>query len=148
MTITTEPADHDAPTPRWAAWLQTPAAKGTMIVVLALGLLIPLRLVDQVNQDRAAHQEEARLEYQKSWGPSQSVLGPLIFVPYTIQADQVRHYLNIAPRRLLVTSRLQPELRRRGLFRAIVYQARVELNGEFSLARDGLPIPADAHLYW
>lgn len=148
MTITAGPPAPAARFPRRAMWLQTPAAKAMMIIALALGLLIPLYLVDQVNRDRAAHQEEARLEYQKSWGPSQSVIGPILAVPYTTPADGVRHYLNIAPHRLVVTSRLQPELRRRGLFRAIVYQAHVELSGEFTLAHYALPVPADAHLYW
>src|SRR5262249_6953098 len=125
MTTTADPPAPPTAALRRLPSLDTPAVKATLLIALTLLLLIPLYLGDDVNRDRAAHQEEARAEYQRSWGPSQSVIGPILSIPYTTGVDGVRHYLNIAPRRMAVDSDLQPEVRRRGLFRAVVYHAKV-----------------------
>ncbi len=148
MTVATDPPAQTTPGPPRIPPLDTPAIKVAAVVILAMFLLIPIFLVDGVNHDRATYQEEARAEYQKSWGPSQSILGPILVVPYVTGSGDAQRYLHIAPHHLAINAQMTPEIRRRGLFRGIVYKATLAISGEFRLAREGLPVGGDARLLW
>ena len=148
MTIdATLPASGDRPRRRFPS-LDLPAIKLVLLTLLALLMLIPLGMVEGVNDDRMAHQAEAQREYSKSWGPAQSVLGPILIVPYRAAYWQPRSYLHIAPYALDAAVTLHPEVRRRGLFRAIVYRADVALSGQFKIPRDALPTNPEAQVIW
>ena len=149
MTETTaEPPSpaHDPGQPRQATnvagWLHTPAAKIGMILCLLLLMQVPLAMVSGLIREREARQSEALANFRHGWGPEQTVAGPVLMVPYTWsdpaipRADPSEHDLGwarLAPAQLHVDVRLQPETRRRGLFRATVYTATVGLGGSFTI---------------
>ena len=54
-------------------------------------------------------------------------------MPYQSAPDRPRGHLKITPDRLSVTANLTPQERRRGLFHATVYDAKVEMQGVFVL---------------
>jgi inner membrane protein len=148
MTIdATLPASGDRPRRRFPS-LDLPAIKLVLLTLLALLMLIPLGMVEGINDDRMAHQAEAQREYAKSWGPAQSVVGPILIVPYRLAYWQPRQYLHIAPYNLTANATLQPEVRRRGLFRAVVYRAQVALSGQFKIPREALPTNPEAQVIW
>lgn len=124
-----------------------PAAKAVSIGALLLVMLIPLHYVSGVIEEREARQAEVVSEFQRSWGPEQSVIGPILVVPYWTSPDRPRRYLHIAPAELNATARLGPELRKRGLFHAVVYTADLRLSGRFAMPPD-VAGPEGASLLW
>ena len=70
-------------------------------------------------------------EFTRNWGPEQKLYSPTLVVPYQSAPDRPRHYVKIAPRRLDLTANLTPQERKRGLFHATVYDAKVDMQGAF-----------------
>ncbi len=115
-----------------------PAAKIGLIGLLIALMLIPLELIRSVIEDRQVYQEEALAGFRAAWGPAQSVLGPILVVPYVTGTGdhQQKEYLHIAASRLNVAARIKPEIRKRGLFHAVVYDAEIGLKGSFVVPPD------------
>ena len=68
-------------------------------------------------------------EFTRNWGPQQHVYSPVLVVPYGTAPERAREYLKIAPDRLEVVANLVPQQRKRGLFHATVYDAKVAMQG-------------------
>jgi len=130
-----------------ARLIAAPAAKAMAISGLLLLMLIPLQYVSAIIQEREARQGEVVREFRRSWGPEQSVTGPILVVPYWTSPDKPRRYLHIAPSELKATARLTPELRKRGLFHSVVYSADLRLSGRFVMPAD-VTAPDGAALLW
>ena len=79
-----------------------------------------------------------RQEFTRNWGPEQSLYSPMLVIPYQA-GDRPRQYLKIAPARLDLAAELKPQERKRGLFHATVYDAKVDMTGAFV-------VPAEARL--
>ena len=156
MTETTaEPPFPRAST--FARLMRTPAAKIGMILCLLLLMQIPLAMVSGLIQEREARQGEALASFRQGWGPEQTIDGPLLMVPYTwrdpaaahLDASQRDHgWARLAPTRLQVDAKLQPETRRRGLFRATVYSATVGLSGSLIIPALTIRGAPDAAFDW
>ena len=56
---------------------------GTLLI--ALGLLIPLGLIQGKINERERHQTFASQSIAKSWTGKQKIIGPIIVIPYEIQ---------------------------------------------------------------
>jgi inner membrane protein len=130
-----------------ARLVAAPAAKAVSIGALLLMILIPLHYVSGIIQEREARQADIVREFQGSWGPAQSVVGPILVVPYSTSPDRPRRYLHIAPSELKAMARLNPELRKRGLFHSVVYTADLRLSGRFAIPPD-LAAPEGAAWLW
>jgi inner membrane protein len=110
---------------------------GTILVV-ALVLLIPLGLLVPVVEDRALLRTGVVQDIERGWGQAQTIIGPVLVIP-------TDHGIAYAfPDELKVTAGLAPEQRRRGIYAAIVYTAKLELAGTFHRpAPAELGIPAE-----
>jgi inner membrane protein len=135
MTETTHPVSPKS-------WLRTPAAKVGMILALLLVLQIPLSMVSGLINERQLRQADTVTDLGRGWGPEQTVTGPLLVVPYSWDAAVPPHvattprataYVRIPASQLHVEAILQPQIRRRGLFRAAIYTAAVTLSGTFTI---------------
>ena len=71
-------------------------------------------------------------------GPEQTVLGPVLVIPYQA-GERPRTYVRIAAAKLDLAATLNPQERRRGLFSATVYDAKLDMQGAFV-------VPAEARL--
>src|SRR4051812_35949733 len=104
------PRQNAAPT-RLPSW-DSPAFKiwfvAALLLLMLMLMLMLMYFLNGLTQDRAANQENALAEYRKSWGPGQTVLGPIWIVPYVTAAGAQRQYLQIAPQRLKLAASLQP----------------------------------------
>lgn len=112
-----------------------PAMKIALVAALFLLMLVPLYLVSGVISERRERQADVLKEFTASWGPSQTVLGPILVVPFR-GSDGTERYLHIAPSKLAVGAQLAPEMRRRGIFHALVYGATVDFKGGFQIPRE------------
>jgi len=163
-------APNSAPAPagrRLARRFGGPALKLLLVGAVLLLMLLPLAYVSGLIDERETRQGEVLSEFRNSWGPQQTLYGPVLVVPYHAAGSASRRYLHIAPSQLTVTGELQPETRKRGIFRATVYAARLTLAGKFRLpaefpagelqwaesfvllrANDWRALPASAELRW
>ncbi len=119
--------------------LAAPTVKMMVLLVLLGFMQIPVSMVDGVIEERRTRQETVLEQFRNSWGSSQTVLSPLISVPYAIPAEPGgrttarRGSVQIAASKLNATVALAPQTRRRGFFTATVYTADVDLSGEFNI---------------
>ena len=113
--------------------------KYVVIGALALATIIPSYLVSGLIAERESRQEAVQKEFTQNWGPQQTLHSPILVVPYQTAPDRAWQFLKIAPARLDVVANILPQERRRGLFHSTVYDAKVEMQGTFS-------VPAEARL--
>jgi inner membrane protein len=117
-------------------------ALGFMILVL----IVPLVLINDLTSERAARREGVFKEVTAVWGGPQTISGPVLSIPYTIldaRPEKPAGAIDGGPRRLRCVLRVaaeeatvdvtaEPEIRRRGIFEAPVYTAKVHASGRFS----------------
>jgi inner membrane protein len=101
--------------------------KLALIGGLALATLVPSVLISGLIEERETRQETVRKEFVRNWGPPQRLQSPILVVPYQVPSGRPRQYLKIAAARLELAANLDPQERRRGLFQATVYDARIEM---------------------
>lgn len=145
MTDTTLDSVPASPAPARPISLADPAIKLMLVGALMLVLLVPQWLIGAIISEREERHESVQAEIARSWGQPQSVLGPVLVVPYlqtvppppgslpgTLPTKQ-RGSLLVLPTRLAADARLAPETRRRGLFEAVVYTSELRMAGSFTL---------------
>ncbi len=107
--------------------------------ILILLLLIPSSMVQDLIYERQNTHDDAINEISDKWGNAQTVSGPVINVPYRMiftddegkRKSEVR-YAHFLPDELNITGQLEPELRHRGIYEAVVYKSDLTINGTFS----------------
>ncbi|RZK15862.1 MAG: cell envelope integrity protein CreD, partial [Hymenobacter sp.] len=107
------------------------------IGILLLLLLIPSNMVEGLITERAGNRDAATEEISAQWGGAQLLLGPVLVLPYTAQettgghTSAVTRYLCLLPDTLSSAGTLAPERRHRGIYEAVVYRARLRVQGVF-----------------
>ena len=113
--------------------------KFLLIGIISLILLIPAGWVKHLILERQTRSQEVYQEISAIWGYNQSICGPILTIPYktwyktekgeTVEQIKRAHFL---PELLDVKASLIPEERYRSIFKVIVYQANISVNGTFS----------------
>ena len=110
-----------------------------IIGILILILLIPASMVTSLIKERRDRKIEAVNEISGKWGKSQIIAGPVITVPYQKtskdckgQIHTVTEHLNILPETLNITGELVPEIRYRGIYKTVLYIAKMQISGSFT----------------
>ncbi|TVT39139.1 cell envelope integrity protein CreD [Hymenobacter setariae] len=110
------------------------------IGILLLLLLIPSSMVESLITERAGNRDAATEEISAQWGGPQLLLGPVLVLPYTAvetlgtddkRPTEVTRYLCLLPDTLSSTGTLEPERRHRGIYEAVVYRAKIRVQGVF-----------------
>ena len=106
---------------------------------IALVLLGALAMIHGLVAERAQRARSVRSEIASSWGGSQIIGGPALIVPYRMRYIDGSGTARIAtlrarflPDRLHVRGQLLPERRHRGIYDTVVYNARLNVEGEFA----------------
>lgn len=155
--MTSEPPVLPAVAARRRSWL----IKITSIVVLLALLQIPLALTHGVLRERKAFQAQATDEICSVWGREQRIVGPVLAVPYTYKAPVTHTKLvngqwiqveepgtctataYFLPDLLQTDTAIDPEIRSRGIYDAVVYTAQLEVRGSVRPDFAGAGIEAD-----
>jgi len=115
-----------------------------LIGFLTILLLIPSSLIQDLIAERQNRQEEVIREISDKWSGSQLVQGPVLVLPYktTIIAEdpntnkklsrEILTNIYILPETLNISSKANPEMLHRGIFDAVVYNSKIQVNGKFS----------------
>lgn len=112
--------------------------KLALMFVLLLVMAIPLYMIRGQIEDREHTRDSAVSEISQKWGAPQRITGPVLVIPYRfvelVNGKAVHGTYNayFLPEKLSVNGKLAPEIRYRGIFEAVLYNARVELTGHFS----------------
>jgi inner membrane protein len=115
------------------------STKAAVLTAIALLLLIPLMLLQNLVSDRV-HERDAAVEaVARGWGERQWLAGPLIAIPVTTDADADHPrdwYVLPDTLDLNVDLQVQDAPRSVGSYAVPVYVARVRAKGEFDVARE------------
>jgi len=119
------------------------------IGLVALILLIPLSMIGNLVEERSAYRDHAMHAVAQSWSESQTLIGPILIVPYTktftvqewnekkrVETTKTishQHYLYLPPEELSVTSNIVTEERYKGIYTFPVYRTDTRLAGSFKI---------------
>ena len=135
---------------------RTPGFKLFLTIVVGLVLTIPLFSVWLLVYDRQNQSQEATASITQGWGAAQAINGPVLVIPYKATAtetvvengqsvtrsrDVVRE-LTLAPEAIDLSTDVAPQVRKRSIYEAVVYDARMSGKARFAfppdLARSGV----------
>lgn len=114
------------------------------IVFIAMFLLIPAGMINNIISEREGNQKQAITEVSAKWAHEQTISGPFISIPYyrsyldpsssdsVPKYSQVREYIHILPNELNINGNLNPEMRYRGIFEIVVYNSKINISGKFT----------------
>lgn len=108
------------------------------IAILVLLLLIPTSMIEGLILERQQYRQQVIQEVSSSWAGAQTIAGPVLTVPYRTvfrnsegQLSETTEYAHFLPESLNIGVSLQPEIRYRGLYEAVVYNASLSFDGQF-----------------
>src|SRR6476469_9390432 len=129
---------------------RSPGFKLTLVIVVGLLLTIPLFSVWLLVYDRQSQQREATESITAGWGTPQAMSGPVLVIPYRTNATEtvvengqsvtrsrdVIRELTLAPEAVDLSTDVRPEVRKRSIYEAVVYDARVSGTARFAFPPD------------
>src|SRR6185295_1481224 len=137
---------------------RTPGFKLFLTIVVGFVLTIPLVSVYLLAYDRESQSREASRSITAGWGGPQVMTGPMLVIPYkptttetTVQngqkvtrTNEVARELTLVPEIVDISTDMQPSVRKRSIYEAVVYNAQVHGKARFvfppDLGRTGVQI--------
>src|SRR5947207_4989738 len=128
----------------------------TIIKLLGVGalvliMLLPLVIITGDLSDRLMRRNEAVADITSSWGREQSVIGPVLIIPYRYRFKTVKEFPGkdgkmerreveetataeayFLPETLAINGDVQTQKLHRGIYEAIVFRAQIVLAGKFA----------------
>jgi len=121
-----------------------------LMTITGVVLLIPLSMVEDLRQERRWRLNEVQTEIATQWGSSQTVIGPMVWVPVLDHSQErfekadkdgnvkvhfrprvVQREFVLMPQDLKIAGDVQPQSLHRGLYDVLVYNAAVEIDATF-----------------
>jgi inner membrane protein len=129
---------------------RTPGFKLLLTILIALALTIPLFSVWLLVYDRQTQSNEATESITAGWGGPQAMTGPVLVIPYRATAtetviengksvtrtNQVTRELTLAPEVIRLSTDVRPEVRKRSIYEAVVYDATTKGGARFAFPPD------------
>jgi inner membrane protein len=130
---------------------KSPGRKLLLAILIGVALAIPLFSVWLLVYDRQSQSDEARASITEGWGGPQAISGPVLVIPYRSTATEtsvgannttvsrtreVVRELTLEPEAVDVSSKVDPELRRRSIYEAVVYDASAAGSARFAFPPD------------
>ena len=129
---------------------RTPGFKLFLTILVGLALTIPLFSVWLLVYDRQNQSEQASNSITAGWGGPQAVSGPVLVIPYratatetviqggqsVTRANQVQRELTLAPEIIEISTDIRPEVRKRSIYQAVVYDAGASGRARFAFPPD------------
>ncbi|MFL6762971.1 MAG: cell envelope integrity protein CreD [Sphingomicrobium sp.] len=129
---------------------RTAGFKLALTIVVGLVLTVPLFSVWLLVYDRKTQSEEATSSITEGWGGPQLIAGPLLVIPYRASANEtviengqsitrsreVVRELTLAPEAIELNTDIRPEVRKRSIYEAVVFDARAAGKARFAFPPD------------
>ena len=133
--------------------------KAAFIVVFSILLYIPLSFIVGIVHNRNNTSREVENSIWKEWGGKQNFGGPFLIVPYIeeitegerkqvaknnrkrieLKVKKIPHVMIVLPDDLNAEIELADEIKKRGIYKTIVYNGNLKLKGSFNKALKSLP---------
>ena len=108
--------------------------------LLVLILLIPTNMVSSLMRERESRRNSVVSEINGKWGSEQTITGPFFTVPYKSfyrdekDVEKVSiHYLHFLPEHLSINGEIDPQIRYRSIYEAVLYNTRLDISGNFTI---------------
>lgn len=129
---------------------RTPGIKLLFVALVGAALVIPLIMVYGLVSDRQHQSRIAQQSITAGWGSEQVISGPVLVIPYDderVQSEvvdgktatrtiKVREQLFLAPESQRVTTDIDPDLKQRSIYSAVIYTAQLGGEARFALPDD------------
>ncbi len=129
---------------------RSPGGKLGIAILIAMLLAIPLFSIYLLNWDRQTQSETARASIVEGWGGPQVVAGPVLVIPYQAQTTEtveeggkqvtrtstVWRELALSPESARIETTIDPNRRKRSIYEAVVYEARLTGHARFVMPAD------------
>lgn len=129
---------------------RTPGVKLMFASLIATLLAIPLFTVYLLVYDRQNQSQTARSSIAEGWGGPQAISGPVLVIPYAatsnetvtengkqiVKTSTAWHELTLSPDAAAIRSEVKPDVRKRSIYEAVVYEARNQGEARFVLPAD------------
>lgn len=129
---------------------RTPGFKLGLAIAVGLLLSIPLFSIYLLNYDRQSQSRQATESITAGWGAAQTLNGPVLVIPYRATATEtvvengqsvtrsrdVTRELALAPETVELTTNIDPEVRKRSIYEAVVYDAKISGRARFAFPPD------------
>ena len=130
---------------------KSPGRKLLLAILIGVALAIPLFSVWLLVYDRQSQSNEARASITEGWGGPQAISGPVLVIPYRSTATEtsvgannatvsrtreVIRELTLEPEAVEIQSKVNPELRKRSIYEAVVYDASAAGSARFAFPPD------------
>ena len=125
--------------------VRSPGFKLTLAMIVGLALTVPLFSVWLLVYDRQSQEQQATSSITAGWGTAQLMSGPVLVIPYRgapdgnapqTAAGPPARELVIAPQSEAISTEIEPQLRKRSIYEAVVYDARNAGHARFTLPPD------------
>ena len=129
---------------------RSPGIKLLFVAIVAAVLTIPLLLVYALVYDRQEQSQTAQTAINAGWGGPQVIAGPVVVVPFrttqtqtqevngqaVTRAVEVEKLLYISPVENRATTTIDPQERKKSIYRSVLYTAKVAGAATFQLPPD------------
>jgi inner membrane protein len=129
---------------------RSPGIKLLLVGLIGFVLMVPLLLVYALVYDRQSQSQTAQEAINAGWGSAQVIAGPVVVVPYkTTQVQneevngktisrtvEIERLLYISPVANKMTTSVNPQERRKSIYRSVLYDADVKGDAKFELPGD------------
>lgn len=114
--------------------------KGLLIGLLIILLLIPAHLISNLIKERLKREETVRNEVCSKWATEQTLIGPILVIPYLEQIVNDKNEITahkripfyFLPEMLDISGEIIPFNRHRSIFEIMVYRSEMNFKGNFS----------------
>jgi len=113
--------------------------KFVIIGILSLLLLIPVAKIRNLILERQERSALAVLEVSEKWGLDQCITGPYLTIPLkdtqilNEKEDLIWSQLHVLPEQLSIFGKVVPEQKKRGIYKTVVYESALRINGHLQL---------------
>lgn len=130
---------------------KSPGRKLLLAILIGIALAVPLFSVWLLVYDRQSQSNEARASITEGWGGPQAISGPVLVIPYRTTSTEtsvaannatvsrtreVVKELMLEPEEAHIQSNVKPELRKRSIYEAVVYDANAIGKARFTFPQD------------
>lgn len=100
------------------------------IAAIVVALQVPIHMIVGLVDERRATRDEAVTSVTQGWGAPQTLIAPILAVPYA-ERGAIRHAYFL-PETLRIDGDIDTQRRSRGIFSARLYSAALRISGTFS----------------
>jgi inner membrane protein len=129
---------------------KSPGRKLLFAILIGMALAIPIFSVWLLVYDRQSQSEAAASSITEGWGGRQAMSGPVLVIPYrqtttetsttsgtaVTRTQEVVRELTLEPEAVELTTNIDPQLRKRSIYEAVVYDARATGAARFAFPTD------------